>query len=338
MRKEASLEQWRELYDVAIEIKELEPWKYLWDMDVITIIPSRLKEPIYCSIMGRGGGFFGVGSYFGFKAINNFYKMAENNNIPQEQMIRYQDDNIIMCYFGSREELTNKELKLIKDLGLKFRGKNNWIYFHSFKKGYMPFVLDEEEVIRETEVLQHLYMSLKAFIEHGLKVDFENGMSLVRTYDNDEELWLNFEAPIPLHPEPYPEIILQDDLLIAKLNKQKVVNDSIEIDITYLNAVVNDKKYDRPVNPRICIIASRTNGMIIDQSMLSPDDDEIQAIFNMVVNYISNIGKPKTIFVRDEYIMSILKNLCERINIELKIKGRLKVVDNFVKEFANFGI
>ena len=78
--------------------------------------------------------------------------------------------------------------------------------------------------------------------------------------------------------------------------------------------------------------------MIIDQSMLSPDDDEIQAIFNMVVNYISNIGKPKTIFVRDEYIMSILKNLCERINIELKIKGRLKVVDNFVKEFANFGI
>jgi len=35
MRKEAKLEQWRGLYDIAIKIKELKPWEYLWDLDVI---------------------------------------------------------------------------------------------------------------------------------------------------------------------------------------------------------------------------------------------------------------------------------------------------------------
>lgn len=136
--------------------------------------------------------------------------------------------------------------------------------------------------------------------------------------------------------QPYPEIILQEDLLIAKLNKQLAINDNLEIDITYLNTIVNDKRYDRPVNSRICIMANRANGIIIDQYMLLPDDDDIQEIFNMTINYILNIGKPKTIFVRDEYIMGILKKLCDRINIELKIKGRLNAIDNFVKEFANF--
>ena len=28
-------EAWLELYDVAKKIQELEPWKYLWDMDFI---------------------------------------------------------------------------------------------------------------------------------------------------------------------------------------------------------------------------------------------------------------------------------------------------------------
>lgn len=37
MRKEASLEQWRILYETATRIKELKPWEKFWDMDLIGI-------------------------------------------------------------------------------------------------------------------------------------------------------------------------------------------------------------------------------------------------------------------------------------------------------------
>lgn len=37
MRKEATIEQWKELYEVAIRIKEMKPWDKFWDLDIIGI-------------------------------------------------------------------------------------------------------------------------------------------------------------------------------------------------------------------------------------------------------------------------------------------------------------
>ena len=33
MRKEASIEQWKTLYEAGTRIKELKPWEKFWDMD-----------------------------------------------------------------------------------------------------------------------------------------------------------------------------------------------------------------------------------------------------------------------------------------------------------------
>jgi len=332
MRKEATLEQWMDLYEVAINIKELKPWEYLWDVDIITLELS-YKEPFYCSVMGRGG-CFGIGAYKGFDAINNFYALLDKKDIPPEQMIRYQNDNIIMCYFGDREELTSKELKVIKDLGLKFRGKNNWIYFHSLNKGYVPYILDQEEVLQETEVLQNLYMALKAHIIEGIKIDFENGNTLKRSYNLKDELWLNYEAPIKIPHKQYLIPVLEDEMLISKLSKIKLNNQEWELDIAYLSTTVNDKKYDRPVMGRMCILADKKSEMIINQNMLTPMDDDIQAIFNIVIYQIMDYGKPSKIIVRDEYIYYILKDLCDRTKIKLEIKGRLKAIDYFIRAFT----
>lgn len=48
------------------------------------------------------------------------------------------------------------------------------------------------------------------------------------------------------------------------------------------------------------------------------------------------LGRPKTIFVRDEYIESLLSDLCKRAEINLKIKGNLKCIDEFVRSFSRF--
>ncbi|WP_202709364.1 DUF7309 domain-containing protein [Sporosalibacterium faouarense] len=336
MRKEATLAQWKKLYDVAIEIKKLKPWEYLWDLDIVTLILPDKEEPIYCSIMGRGGECFAIGTYLGFNAIHDFYKMADSKDIPPEQMIRYQDNNVVMCHFGSRDELSKQELSLVKNLDLKFRGKNNWIYFHSFNKGYVPYMLDEDEVIQHTEVLQHLFMALKAYIVNKLPIDFEDGHTLLRRYDPEKEICINHQASILLPKKEYFVPVIQDDILISKLKAQKKNNEDVEIDIAYSNKVIKDKKYDRPVQSRICILADHKRGLVMDQSMLSPEADDIDEMFGIIINYIMQRGKPRTIFIRDEYIMCILKDLCETLGIKLKIRGRLSVIDNFIKMFISF--
>jgi hypothetical protein len=331
-RKEANLKQWKELYELALEVKALKPWEYLWDMDIITILLPEYKEPFYCSIMGRNGEFTGIGIYHGFKAMNEFFTIIKNDGIPSDQLIRYQ--NCIMCNYGNREELTKKEWQLTKDLGYKFRGKNNWIYFHSFKSGYAPFMLEQEEVLKAIEVFKGLIMALRSYIFKGIKVDFENGEVLLRHYDEERELWFNRPAPMFLPPMEYPIPIIQDELLISKLKKQENNGKVIEIDIAYLNALIDDKDYQRPIIPRTNIIADKGLGIVIDFDTIGPDEDDTQVILGTVINYIMNNGRPKTIFARDGYIKSILEDLCSRTDINLKTKGRLTTIDKFMRELS----
>jgi len=130
--------------------------------------------------MGKAGECIAIGTYVGVDAINGFYYIIDNPKISPTQYIRYQ--NNLMCYFGDRNELSSKELKVIKDLGLKFRGKNEWIYFRAFETGYVPYILDERQVVQLTFVFQQLYMALKHFVEGKIKVDFESGNILKRQY------------------------------------------------------------------------------------------------------------------------------------------------------------
>ena len=44
-------ELWLELYEIAEKIQKLEPWKYLWDMDLLVYLCQPLNEIFYCSVM-----------------------------------------------------------------------------------------------------------------------------------------------------------------------------------------------------------------------------------------------------------------------------------------------
>ena len=79
----------------------------------------------------------------------------------------------------------------MKRLGLRFRGKGNWPVFLSMKKRFVPYGLDQLEVIRMTLALQGYVMAIRSHIEQGLKVDWENGESLFRAYSETQKLWIN---------------------------------------------------------------------------------------------------------------------------------------------------
>lgn len=332
MIEDATLQGWKDLYEVAIKIKELKPWEYLWDMDIFTLFLPEIKEPFYFSVMGRAGECYSIGAYEGFDEFSGFMRIVESQDIPDHQMFRYQ--NNLMCYFGDRDELTKGELKIIKDLGIKFRGRNEWVYFRSFKTGYYPHTLDQTQVQNLTVLLRQLYMSLRAYIEKGVKVDFEKGNSLYRHYDEEDDLWYNYEHPLIIPNKNYIRVEITDELLIERLNKQKINKSIIEIDTLYLNAKINDKQYDRPVVPKLCLIADQRTGIILDQDMLSPEDEEVQSVLDMTINYILQMGKPKAIYVRDDIVEKLLIDLCEKTNINLKVKGKLKAIDSFYREFT----
>ncbi|MEG2018116.1 MAG: hypothetical protein RR128_06605 [Clostridium sp.] len=342
MRNEATLEQWAQLYEVAIKLKDLKPWENLRDMDLITIVKGVDVEPTVCSIMGQLGECYAIAAYDGYSAINNFFTVVGSNNVPMNQMIRYHEN--LMCNFGSREELTKEELKLIKDLGLKFRGKNNWIYFRAIEPGYIPYMLDEEEVLNLTEILRHLYMALKA-MERGVVVDFEGGNTLARTYDEESELWLNYEIPIHEILSIGNEInydipVLGDELLVKRLKNLKNSNTSLELDIAFLNSTVKDKNFDKPFLTRLAMIVDRKRGTVLAHYMMTPQNEVIvkENLLGTIIDYSLQVGKPKEIWVRDKMMAAMISGLCEQIGINMKVSGYLKGIDTVVESFDRFRI
>lgn len=86
--------------------------------------------------------------------------------------------------------------------------------------------------------------------------------------------------------------------------------------------------------PRLCILADVKTGEIIDQSIIEPEDEDVNIVFGIVFNHIMQKGKPKTMTVRDIYIQSILLDICKKIGIDLEIKQGLENIDEFIRAFA----
>jgi len=96
-------------------------------------------------------------------------------------------------------------------------------------------------------------------------------------------------------------------------------------------------EFEKPILAKLLILADSREGIILDQDVLSPKDDEIQNIFGIFINYLLQVGKPKVIYARDRYIEDYLKDLCDRLGISLKVKGYLRAIDVVEEDFREKG-
>ena len=144
MATPATLEQWKELYDLAIEITKLKPWNSYWDMDLIAVETKKNEEPNFVSIMGKSGTCTGISVYRGMEGYSDFCQISNDDyNVPATFVMS--DQNCITCYWGNRDEIDDEMYSIIKQLGLRFRGNGNWIYFKTFeKKSFSAFFFSEK--------------------------------------------------------------------------------------------------------------------------------------------------------------------------------------------------
>ncbi len=324
MSKQPTMEQWKALYEVASVIKIIKPWESLWDMDLITIQPRNINEPVFVSAMGRIGECFGIGVYPGYDSINSLFDLADAN---MEEMVAnpmyYQ--NCLMCYYGSRDELSPKEREIIKSLGLKFRGENNWIYFRKMREGFYPWFLDAEDVVFMTEVLQNAAMVYKYILSGEVKVDFNNDETLLRTFSEERNEWINYAAPLPDIPVMTFEFTNQDTLdQIQSLKKTAAV---IELDQAYLPIPVQDKKDDTPFFPQFIAVVDHKSGKCLLHNSNEQSNDVQDEIFDVLLDYIIRNGRPATIYVRNSRVENIVKDFCEKVGIRLVVGKKMTHFD-----------
>lgn len=338
MRKEASLEQWGVLYEAATRIKERKPWEKFWDMDLIGMRKDAEEDTVFYSILGRGGECYGIAVYEGYEGLNSFLMltMQQSMNLSPEYAMFNQRN--LTCYWGNRDELTDKQRKIIKDLGYKYRGKNQWLYFLSFEPGYYPYNMDEAEVLRMSGHLQHLEFALQHYDEENRNVDFEHRNMFLGTYNKEKKTWNFEEAPMPFTAFQFGNLLITDEELLSDLTQTPKCNAVLEADVSVMGASVADKKYDRPANPALSLLGDAASGTILHFEMSEPEEDPIVTLAETVIGFIFKFGIPKEIRVSNIIVEAGLEQLCEVCGITLCRVKRLKGLDSFKRSMNRRGL
>lgn len=331
MRREATKEEWYMLYQVAAKIKELKPWERFWDMDLISIQEEDEEDAAFISILGKGGDCYGIVVYEGFEGLNDYLMLTMQDRMNLSVEYAMYSQNNLTCYWGNREELSEKQRKIIKDIGCKFRGRNQWLYFMSFMEGYYPYNLNQDEVKRMTHYFEQLVKALEYYERNELDIDFESGNMYCFAYDQQEGKWIGSEKPLPFMGYQFPGLILDDEELMEDLRKVKGSKHVLEVDIAYLGAGVNDKEYERPGHPRLCLISEANTGMILKADMAGPEEDVGGMLAEGIIGFIFSYGAPKEIRVSNVIVEAFIDQICELAGIKIRKVKRLPALDKFME-------
>ena len=323
MATQATLEQWEELYDLAIEITKLKPWNAYWDMDLIAVETKKNEEPNFVSIMGKGGTCTGISVYRGMEGYSDFCQISNDDyNVPATFVMS--DQNCITCYWGNRDEVDDDMYSIIKQLGLRFRGNGNWIYFKTFEKKSFPSLPNYGEVKMLIETYKGLIETLKH--EEYQESIFDKG-DIIYTQKDEDNHWFSYTVPRPMEPERYNTILVNDSNLIDYFKNMDDSDLELAIDMDYMMVLTNDKGFERPINPLAYIVFDLRNDQILHFDLIHPDQEDYEVIMNNFLGAIEHFGKPKHVYARNPYILNWLDFICEKLEIPL-VEDDLEEIDD----------
>jgi hypothetical protein len=327
--KSPSIQEWKELYDAAIEFKKIKCWNWMLDSDIFGV-----QNPIsggigYCCVMGRAGEHFALAVYLGTEGLEGYLKI-QSGEIPPSFPDVLHLQKCLMASFEDRRFLQKEDLQTIKTLGLKFRGRNSWPLFRSYLPGYHPWYLTSGETEYLTMALhQAIDVSLRFKNDPEILTPPMENQYLVRVSKKEKDglrwrdEWL----------EPYllekVEIIAEsiDSDRLERIKRTIHRRQGVwEIDFFYCPQGIKEKG-ERPYYPYVILWVEHNSGLILHHHLAKPTEwsSEFPEQFLELVENIKSL--PQEILVKREEISKLLEPITYGLGIKLRNVKRLRALE-----------
>lgn len=326
----AAIEAWGKLYEVATRIKEKKPWEEFWEMDLIGIQEEEGKKPVFFNILGQKGKDYGIVAYEGYEGLNDFFLLLEKEKLNLSSEYVLFNQNCLAAYWGSRQEMSEEQRQLVKDLGYKYYGKDQWLYFMSHCKGYFPYMLNEEEVGRMTNYLSLLERALECWDQDPVSVDFEHGNIYVYYYDKKQEKWVGKEQTLPFTEYQVSYLEIADEPLVEALKQAPRGNYRLEAEISFSNMLDKEKTKGRALNRKMCLIADADNGRMLKADLMEQEAQAEEWLIQYMVDFILGQGAPEEIRVSNGIVAAILEQVCSLAKIKITRVEKLPAIGGFL--------
>ena len=336
-----TLGEWHKLYEATIHIKEIAPWEWMTETDIFGVQDPETGEISFVSVMGALGEHLALAAYLGAEGLYSFWTFEESaDDAPPEAFLSMPH---LQASFEDRGELTNKDRAMIKELGLRFRGRQEWPMFRSYRPGYLPWYLEPQEVRRLTYVLeQAAEVALRFKQDPALlePVDEESYVVRVSRQAGGDLAWQDKVMRV-LPPEP-EDIPIPMDLEALEYVKQLPPGEHIlEVDL-FLVPIHIQEKGERPYMPHMLLMVESESGFILSTELLGPEPGlpELWGSVPMqVVRQLVRIGtRPREIRVRTFELFALVQLLGQELGFEVKRSPRLRSLehaqDSLMRRFA----
>lgn len=322
-------DEWRRLYKAAIEFKELRPWEWTADDDLFSIKNPSNNEIGYCCVVGKIGLCFGLIVYLGTKGLASYLEMQQGL-IDEKDMDAQLSNRCLATTFESRRYLSNKDVAVIEELGLAFKGKNAWPLFRSYYPGYHPWYLTDEEAKFMHICLEQAREVVLRFKEDpSILTPIKGNLVFARVPEKEGNkiIWKDEW----LEPVPYREVVTirkdMDRERLRKIEKTARRTDMIwESDFFYAPARIGEK-HERPYYPIVILWTDRDSYFILNTHITAQDNyiNELPEQFLIAIERNKII--PAEIWVKKSELHSYIEPLAQCFGIKLRIKKKLKSID-----------
>jgi hypothetical protein len=323
----STTDTWRQLYLAAMDFKKLAPWQWMSDEELFGVQNPTTGEIGYCCIMGMLGEVLALAVYQGSEGLQTYLDILSGDNLFEEI---FSSQKCLMASFENRQDLGPADLKLIKELGLKFRGANSWPLLRNHRPGYFPWYITLEEAEFLTLALQQsLVVANRVLRNKKTLKPPKPGEYLVRMPEGAgaeltwKDAWVRPDFAKPPFVVPQPDV---DTLL--NLKKHLITSgDTWEMDYFRVPMPIKEKRNQRPYYPWGLLAVDQFSGLAL-VCHLAAEETYKTEFQQAVVKVLQQTNKiPKRILVGRPELFKLLEPVKSVLNFKMKIANRLKILD-----------
>ena len=255
-------EQWLALHRSFQRYCEAAPWECLANEDLLVVEDPEGRYQGYCVALGDGDMVYGLGVYLGDVGLSNFLSTISDEDEPDGQAILERQLSL-SAMLADREELEPKERKIIRDLGLKYRGRGKWPMFRSARPGYWPWFVNGDEARFLTVALDTVRDVAERVARGELELRYEEtpGLFLARVPEGSgwKDEWRRLAPPVLAKVDNSPD----GERLRVIRESTPVGSAAWEVTVSYMPALIRHGTGDRPYMPTLVMVVEHDRELVL---------------------------------------------------------------------------
>ena len=320
---EVPLETWRRLYDLAGQMSALAPWKWMQQTDVFVVEDPGSHDPLLVSVLGMFSDFCGVAVYAGARAIRYFWE-AQQTQEPETKMDMMLAAWQVQAVFDSKDCLFAVERKAIRALGLSFRRREGWPYFHSFRLGWHEWPVDAREALWIEWALENLLDVAPRFRDDpqllGAGAFDRRYLFRTRPAGDSSAVWRDERRPCP--PPAIAFMAPAPKELVAKVGALPDSGLVAEMDVRPLWVGIGERG-ERPRLPYAFILCAADSGVILEFGLITIDGDFESLWAQIPMRFLefcnSRRVRPAELRFCRSWLSKVMAPLCSSLNIKNEV-------------------